>query len=423
MKCLHCGANSPQLLCENCRTQEILEQVFFELLRYRDETCENPFVRSYMNSFDDPAEGRRHVPELLDLFDGKTGEFCRCHYHKLTRDANFELEAEMYLSSHAAWDWKKQQIMHDLFRFYEREDFVKPWEWCELVQSTDGLSAELYEDAAQFYAFVGEYDLADALVEKLQACTEEDLVLFAKREQLSSIAQKLKTDIDRYRTKKPYWPSTEARRRRLAEIYDTKGIAHPRVTLPPQKVKESDFQPISEYMDGELDDYCVFWCEEAFNPTAAAKDIYQIAAVRVRAGEIAGTFQSWVRPWKSGAWQKSAAARGGIDLDTLKSADDVDLVMQEFFKFVGTDVLVSTQALGNQGKLLSRAARYTGMAKIDNEFFDLLDYAADCSREFDLENNTRDYLLSHFGLAEGKDAREKALRSMELYAALRKMEG
>lgn len=102
----------------------------------------------------------------------------------------------------------------------------------------------------------------------------------------------------------------------------------------------------------------------------------------------------------------------------IETADDVDIVMLKFFDFVGNDVLVSTGALGNQAKLISRAARYTGMKEIKNEFFDLLDLAADTSPDFDLANNTREYLLSSFSILEGKTALEKALANKQLYDAL-----
>lgn len=246
-------------------------------------------------------------------------------------------------------------------------------------------------------------------------------MLFTVKEQLPEMVKKLRTDIERYRTKKPYWPAAEARRRKLAQIYDAKGISHPRVTLPPEKVKESDFQPILECMEDKLNDYCDFWCEEVFNPASAARDIYQIAAVRVRGGAVKETFQSLIRPWKSGTWQKVLSSKKGIDLDAIQNADDVDLVMKQFFSFVDGDTLVSTQALGNQGRLLSRAARYAGMAKIESDFWDLLDYAADCARELDMENNTREYLLGHFDLEEGQDAEGKTMANVELYAALKRM--
>ena len=79
---------------------------------------------------------------------------------------------------------------------------------------------------------------------------------------------------------------------------------------------------------------------------APAKDIYQIAAVRVRNDEMVETFQRLIRPWRDSAWKKTLAKMEQVDVESVASADDVDLVMQQFFAFVQDDVLLSTQALG-----------------------------------------------------------------------------
>ena len=92
--------------------------------------------------------------------------------------------------------------------------------------------------------------------------------------------------------------------------------------------------------------------------------------------------------------------------------------MKKFFEFVGDDVLVSTEASGEQAKLISRAARYAGMSEIKNEFFDLLDMAEDTSKEFDLENNTREYLLKELAIDEGESALAKAEINIKIYDKL-----
>lgn len=56
-------------------------------------------------------------------------------------------------------------------------------------------------------------------------------------------------------------------------------------------------------------------------------------------------------------------------MDAILNSDDVDLVMKQFFSFVDGDTLVSTQALGNQGRLLSRTARYAGKAMANVELY------------------------------------------------------
>ena len=422
MQCLNCGRDSQSCLCEACRSQDILDKIIMEILYYKDDTCENEFLRSFMHGFENPRDARTRIPELLSLFDEETAAFSRCRYDAILKQPGFEQEALAYLDTHPDWDWRRQWITLDLLRSYARVDFVKPRPWCDEILKMGGLSAELYESAAQYYGFVAEYDLAEQAAEKMRACRETDMVLFTKFDSLPTMYERLMTDLTRYRTKKHYWPATEMGRRNLAPILDQKGIAHPRVTLRPKKVAESDFTPIDEWYGDPLKDYCAFWCEEVPSFTAPVKDIFQTAAVRVRGGAMVEEFQSLVRPWKSTGWQSALQSLLGGKAEAVTSADDVDLVIKAFFRFVQDDVLVSTQALGNQGKLLSRAARYSGMTEIPNQFLDLLDYAADCSEEFDLENNTRAYLLNHFALEEGQDAGEKAKANVFLYEKLKELE-
>ena len=422
MQCLNCGRDSQSCLCEACRSQDILDKIIMEILYYKEDTCENEFLRSFMQRFENPKDARDDIPELLRLFEDETAAFSRCRYDAVLKRPSFEQEARAYLNTHPDWDWRRQWILLDLLRSYARNDFVKPRKWCDEILQTDGLSAELYESAAQYYGFVAEYDLAERAAEKMRACRETDMVLFTKFDSLPALYERVMTDLTRYRTKKPYWPATEMGRRNLALVLDQKGIAHPRVTLRPPKIAESDFRPIDEWYGDNLADYCAFWCEEVPSISAPAKDIFQIAAVRVRAGAVTEEFQSLVRPWKSMGWKRTLRSLLGENSQAVECADDVDLVIQAFFRFVQDDVLVSTQALGNQGKLLSRAARYSGMSEIQNKFLDLLDYAADCSEEFDLENNTRAYLLKHFSLEEGQDASEKAKTNVSLYENLKKLE-
>ena len=111
--------------------------------------------------------------------------------------------------------------------------------------------------------------------------------------------------------------------------------------------------------------------------------------------------------------------KAGVELSVIESAEDVDLVMKKFFSFVENNVLISTGALRDQEKLISRATRYAGMREIKNEFCDLLDLAADISSEFDFKNNTRKYLLEHFSIEEGKSALEKAKINKQLYDDLK----
>ncbi len=424
MQCLNCGKENEHLLCTACLSEKVLGEIYDEIRLYKPETCTNEYVRAYVEGFENPYASRDHLPEIFKLFDESVTEFYYCRYYKLVRDERFEEAAKTYFDSHDMEEDKTQLVLCDLLDSYLRNDFVKPRKWCEMISDSENICCELYYRAAQYFSMVGDYDKAEKLINSsIQKCQDEsyDRFLIYTREKEIESLEKLRVDNERYRTKKPYWPATEERRRAVAAIYDEKGIVYPRISSKPQKVKENEFTPISEYMDDVPVEYCAFWCAESFS-ISAAKGIYQIAAVKVRDGKITEEFQSFVRPWDGTAAKKSAAKEAGVDIDVINAAEDVDLVMKKFFDFVEDDILVSTGALGNQAKLISRAARYTGKNKIENEFFDLLDYAADVSEEFDMQNNTREYLLKRFELDEGKDSLEKAKKNVFILEKLKELE-
>ncbi len=420
MKCLSCGKSADTFLCCACQTKEILDRVFNEIRFYKPENCENPYLAEYASGLSEKYAERDVIPAILDLFDFEISEFYYCQYYRMRRDARFEEAATAYLQIHDLAEISTQNVLYDLIESYIPNDFIKPKKWCEIVAESENLCCELYAVAAKYFAMIGEYDLADAVADKaLEQCKDigRGVFLFYSPENMISKLEKQKEDTSRYRTKKPYWPATEERRRAVAMFYDEKGIKYPRIENRPEKIKESEFAPINECFDDDLTEYCAFWCADAFGLTAA-KGIYQIAAVKVRDGKITEEFQHLIRPWDGPTDRKDAAKKAGVELSVIESAEDVDQVMPRFFSFVGDDVLVSTGALGNQAKLISRAARYAGMKEIKNEFYDLLDLAADTSADFDLANNTREYLLNHFSIEEGKTALEKARINKRVYDEL-----
>lgn len=421
MKCLNCGVSADHYLCGCCQTPDILDKIFNEIRFYKPETCENPYLSEIASGLTEKYAERDIIPAILDLFDFEISEFYYCQYYRMRRDARFEDAAIAYLNTHELDNIRTQNVLYDLIESYIPNDFIKPKKWCELIAESENLCCELYAVAAKYLAMIGEYKLADSVADKgLELCNDEKrrVFLFYSPENMISRLEKQKEDTNRYRTKKPYWPATEERRRAVAMFYDEKGIKYPRIENRPEKIEESEFAPIKECFDDDIVDYCAFWCADTFS-LSAAKGIYQIAAVKVRDGVVIEEFQELVCPWDGVADRKDAAKKAGVELSVIESAEDVDLVIPKFFAFVGDDVLISTGALGNQAKLISRAARYAGMKEIKNEFYDILDLAADTSADFDLANNTREYLLAHFSIAEGKSALEKAQINKQLYDALK----
>ena len=424
MVCINCGLENNKLLCECCLTEPVLEKVINEIRDYGKQICENEYIVEYVSAFNEPKDACICIPEIANYFDKETAEYFTCLYYKCIKNERFEITAIDYLENHSEWDKKKQRILYELLDFYLRSDFEKPQKWCEFIKTTDNLYCELYYQAAQFFAMVGDYSFSDEIILKaLNYCNDGTYnnYMFNSKEQELANFEKLAATILNYKTKKPYWPNTEERRRLIAAIYEQKGIKFPRITLKTKKVEECDFQPISISDNDIHQNYSAFWCAETF-VKHEAKGIYQIAACKVQNGRIVDEFQSFIKPADGGDKSKEYAAKEvGVDVCIIKDAHDIDEVMPIFFNFVGEDVLISTGALGKQSKLISRAARYTGLNKIENLFFDLLDYAADLSPDYDLQNNTREYLLEHFNLTEGRDSLAKARRNVEIYNYLSKL--
>ncbi len=423
MKCLKCGKENNEMICEECLNNDaVLGYVFYEIMYYNPEKCENRYISDFAGKFSDKKELQKACYELLTLFPEEQRKYYYCRYLAITHDQELENAALSYIEHHNIEDKKTQRVLWDLLNTYLRKDFIKPLKWCQIISETKDLHCELYRQAAQFFSMVGDYDLSDKIVNiAIEYCknSEYDKFLFSNAEKLIEQLEQQKIDTCRYREVKPYWPKNEDARQKLSEIYADKGIEIMRITAKAKKIPESEFEPIKECFDNDIKTYCSFWCSESFS-LSVVKDIYEIAAVRVENGIIKGTFQSFIKPWNGGEnARKDAAKKAGVMVDVIASAEDVDQVIPKFFAFVGSDVLLSTGALGNQCKLLSRAARYSGMKKIENQFFDLLDFAADTDSKFDLANNTREYLLSYFKLEEGKNSLDKAKINIELFKALR----
>ncbi len=422
MKCLNCGNTSSHYLCDSCTTIETLDKLFREIRYYKPDTCTNPYLQTYVANSPESHAERNIIPELLAQFEPQKTEYYTCMYLLMSRDDRFENSAIRYIQAHDLSDRHTQDVLYSLIKQYIQNNLVAAQKWCHLIVKSDDLCCDLYAAAAKYFSMIGDYDLADAMADKAYAlCEDTDggKLLYFSRDGLLAEMKRQKEATQKYRTKKPYWPTTEDRRRIVARFYDERGIQYPRVETKPTKVPENEFAPAKEYEGKCPTDYCAFWCSSAFS-AVSAKSIYQVAAVKVRGGQIVDTFVSLIRPWDVGDdARRSAAKESGIPLNEIEAAEDVDLVMTRFFAFVGDDVLVSTDALGEQWKLLSRAARYTGMRKIPNGLLDLLDVAAETAEEFDFDNNHREFLLAHFKIDEGKTALEKAEANKSLCDALR----
>ena len=428
MYCLNCGKTADFLLCPECRSREVLREIYSELNYFNEEHCTHPYVQKFIHSLAAPDVPRNYVPKLLELFDISESEYCWCQYYKSVNDSRYENQAIHYLDNHSLTELQTQRILYGLIDYYLPNNYTKPGKWCKLIKDRKDLAFELYTLAADYYSRIGDYVFADELLDRAEEMiSDADFYVLWPKRGIDEIAkkkvEKLRTKNAQYRSK-PYWPIDEEHRRALAPFYEERGIHYMRITKMPDKIHASEFEPICEAKELPPD-YCAFWCTEVnyftYRQYKEHNDICQIAAVRVRNGEIEEVFESLIRPWSNSSI--SAAECAGVEVETILDAAYVDQVITRFYEFVGTDVLMSTDALSNQGKLLARATRYTGMRRIPNAMYDLRNYASEISPLFNSNSkNTRDFLLSYFNMSEGENALEKAIKNVELYQALCNMD-
>lgn len=315
--------------------------------------------------------------------------------------------------------------MYNLLSFYFRNDYIKPLEWYKQILDQDNLSYELYYNAAEYFSMIGDYEASECLLNKIEAQIDTLVILYnCSKDVIIKKIERLRNLLERYRNGKPYWPQTEERRKQIADIYKLKGINYDNYLSAQlsvgksKRVKESDFGEINECQDSNINTYCSFWCNYVEN-IKGIKAIYEIAAIKVIDGEIVSEFEKFIKPWDGRSFIESAAKLRKIDYEILNTSDSVLVVVKSFLDFVENHVLVSTGALGNQLKVLIRALRYNKISTIDNKFLDILDFAADVSEEFDMANNTRQFLLDKFNLTDEIDAKSKALNNIKLFNALK----
>ncbi len=369
MNCIYCGNKSAERLCEEHRTIPVLDELLELVGRYAPERCENPHVSAYVESFEKWRDAyQTDFPSVLALFPDEEIEYQRCFYLGDVKDATFEDAAIAFLDTHDWADRQSQVIMHMLLQVYNRREFFKPVPYVDFISETEGLLHELYTSAVGFMGMTGDYDEATELVEFAKGQAVAGVLSRWGRgvdSQLSSLDEALEQN-EKWRNR-PYWPKNPEAREQLSEIYASKGIelgkrgGPGRTAVWPKKVSPKDFVPL-EVIDAIPDDFCAVWLRDV---PGRVKGICEIIAVKVEDGDQAGDFESLVRPWKVSRGDKSLAASClGVTCEEMDSAPDVFEAFPRLLEFAGGLPLVLADS--SQLKLLERAARYSGIPKVEN---------------------------------------------------------
>lgn len=141
--------------------------------------------------------------------------------------------------------------------------------------------------------------------------------------------------------------------------------------------------------------------------------IIEIGAVRVKDGQLAGTYRTLVNPGRS--LTEPVKQLTGIQDEDLKDAPYIDEVMKDFLSFAGTECLVGHSILFDYS-FLKRAAVNLGYS-FERDGIDTLKIARKCLK--DLPCKSLPSLCSHFGIAYAPHrALEDAMAAYHLYQRL-----
>lgn len=426
MRCINCGNDSDGLLCKECRTMSVLDSVYNQILGFRLDECQNEFLCELYKSQEGIPMWDNIIP-LLELFDRTSVLFYYINFYRLSNKyKNLLLHACIeYLDIYKERNDSREEVIYRLVNdcYKPPKEFVAQKAYCDYIACTEGLFPELYITAAFYFDCIGDYDIADKLLNYVENALDTKTInkyIFGDYASKKKAINDQREKIEKHRAK-PYWPTKEEDREKLKPFYDERGIDYTVRGKKSIKVKESDFILPDEHIGGPLDTYVAFWCYEC--SAMVGKGTCQIGAVKVNEGKIVDEFQEYVRPWDHIEKQCQAAAKKlNIAEEVFKSAETVDIVFTKFMQFVESYVLISTGAMGEQLSLISRAARYAGLKTIDNKLFDILDYAAEVNPEYDLMNNNREYIIKDLGIEEGFNALAKARVNMRLYEKLKELD-
>lgn len=75
VKCLHCGQETEASLCQCCRSEEILDLVYREVMYAAPEECALPQVAKLKRRQVEPKGERSVLPYVFALFDPTVAEY------------------------------------------------------------------------------------------------------------------------------------------------------------------------------------------------------------------------------------------------------------------------------------------------------------------------------------------------------------
>ena len=140
---------------------------------------------------------------------------------------------------------------------------------------------------------------------------------------------------------------------------------------------------------------------------AGESEIIEVSALKFRGDVFCSSFSSLIKPSKHIDWFITNLT--GINDDMVKDAPDIKTVMQEFYDFIGKDILIGHNVNFDINFLYDNLLRHNDLI-LDNSFVDTLRLARKTLPQ--LHNHKQSTVAEYYGIST--DGAHRALRDCEI---------
>ena len=404
MRCIICGKENNDYICEACSDIVDIEAICRELILFRPEESSNVLWEEIAAELENPYDIRGYAYELADKL--KTP---RKQYVKILSLANNSYNirkddrSELYSLAETCGDSEKLEsgekglvkgfVLDALFKDYLYEDADELA--AEMMKLSD-LPGEAYSAMAEFYTKTRRYETADRVIADAKAVlrgNERAEKMILKRENENKVQKEKKEN-----GKKEYLPTPREGREEIQQRYiaflNSVGV-EAELPMPsmeklrgaPSPIKKERYpEPIFTF-DPDFDSFVAFDLETT-GLSSKYNSIIEIGAIKVINGEVIETqefiFQEFVKPFRS-TLTEEVEKLTGITLPDLMFARQMWEVFPDFMDFAGDNILLGYNCNAFDSRFMTRAGRYSHI-EIRNPYFDVMRYARRFKRELDIES-------------------------------------
>ena len=392
-RCIICGTECDNYICETCAKATDIESVCFDLMRFKPDECENTLWVEMAEQMENPYDLRRIAFEIADMLDAPRRQYVQmislannglC-VKKDSRNALYGLYDScdcLDLLSEGERNRARGLLIDALYKDYlyqDAEDVVAE------VLACDEIPLYTYATLAEYYTTTRRYDAADKILAKAAAFALDDV--FRK------MIEKRQSENDKQRAKKEqgkkeYLPAPREERAEIQQRYiaflNSVGV-EAELPMPsmeklrgiPSPIKRDRYpDPVIQH-DPDFDTFVAFDLETT-GLSAKYNSIIEIGAIKVVGGEVVETgeftFQEFVKPFRS-SLTEDVEALTSITLNDVMFAREMWEVFPDFMDFADDNILLGYNCNAFDSRFMTRAGRYSHII-IENPYFDVMLYAA-----------------------------------------------